>query len=252
MLIIAHRGASHDAPENTLASVMLGWAQEADAVEIDIYRTRDDGIVVIHDHTLQRTAGHPGKVKEMDLAEIRALDAGAWKGPQFAGERVPTLAEVLATVPADKTLVIEIKSGPAIVPALERVLRAGPVPLANIVLISFNAEALAAAKRALPECTALFLMGGTHEGRQRTVEDLDALIRRCHEAGFDGLDLGRDWPIDAAFVRRVHDAKLLFYVWTVNDAENGRALADAGVDGLTTDRPGWMREVLRVEGTRSC
>jgi Glycerophosphoryl diester phosphodiesterase len=252
MLIIAHRGASHDAPENTLASVKLGWAQDADAVEIDVYRTRDDEIVALHDHTFQRTAGHPGDVEEMDLAEIRTLDVGAWKGPRFAGERVPTLAEVLATVPGGKSLVIEIKSGPVIVPALQRVLRAGPVPLANIVLISFNADALAAAKRALPECVALLLEGGTHEGRQRTVVDLDALIRRCHDTGFDGLDLGNDWPIDAAFVRRVHDAKLLFYVWTVNRAENGRELADAGIDGLTTDRPGWMREMLRADGALSC
>ena len=245
--IIAHRGASHDAPENTLASIALGFAQKADAAEIDIHLTRDGEIVLLHDHDLKRTAGLDRKIGETDFAEVRALDAGVWKGGAFAGEKVPTLAEALAAIPAGKGIVIELKDGPAIVPGLRRALEAGGVPPERVFLIAFDHGTLRAAKAALPRATTLHLAGGSWENKTRTVADLDALIAQARAEGFDGLNLGNDWPIDAAFVKRVHDAGLKFYVWTVNDAERARHLAASGVDGITTDRPGWIREALPEE-----
>ena len=95
MDIIAHRGASHDAPENTLASVRLGWAQEADAVEVDVRQSRDGHIVVIHDAHTRRTARVKRLVRAQTLDELRALDVGRWKHPRYAGEKVPTLAETI-------------------------------------------------------------------------------------------------------------------------------------------------------------
>src|SRR6478752_5983209 len=115
--IVGHRGASYDAPENTVASVKLAWEQKADAAEFDVYRTKDGKIVVIHDKDTKRTAGGVNKVvAESTLAELRALDVGKWKGEKYAGERIPTLAEVLATVPAGKKVFIEVKPGPEVVP----------------------------------------------------------------------------------------------------------------------------------------
>src|SRR4051794_20206839 len=102
MQIIAHRGASHDAPENTLAAVRLAWAQHADAVEIDVHLTRDGRLAVIHDPDTQRTAGIPQLVTETTLADLQRLDAGAWKGASFAGEKIPALEDVFALVPAGK------------------------------------------------------------------------------------------------------------------------------------------------------
>ena len=91
--IVAHRGASYDAPENTLSSVRLGWEQGADCVEIDVYLTKDDQIVAMHDKTTKRTAGKDWTVSERTLAELRTLEVGSWKDEKFRGEPVPTLAE---------------------------------------------------------------------------------------------------------------------------------------------------------------
>lgn len=244
-LIVAHRGASQDAPENTLASIALGWAQEADLLEIDVRLTRDGAVVLLHDETFARTAGHPAAPQALDLAAIRQLDAGSWKAPHYAGQCVPLLAEALAAVPDDKGILIEIKCGVEIIPALQRDLAAAALPSERVHLICFDHEVLCAAKAAMPHFKALFLAGGTHEGRPRPLSDLDALIAAAQAANFDGLDLGADWPIDAAFVRRVHAAGLLLHIWTVNDGARARELVAAGVDGITTDRPGWLRKQLQ-------
>ena len=243
-LIVAHRGASHDAPENTLASLRAAWTQGADLVEIDVRQTRDGEVVLLHDETFERTTGCAGKPEGMDLAAIRGLEAGAWKGPQFAGEKVPTLAEALAAVRADKGILIEIKEGLEIVPALCREVAAGPLAPERVHFICTDEATLCAAKTTLPRAKALLLAGGAWENITRTDAALGALIAQAVAAGFDGLDLGDDWPLDAAQVGRVHAAGLECHVWTVNDGARARQLAAAGIDGITTDRPGWLRQQL--------
>ena len=115
--IIAHRGASHLAPENTLASVELAWRLGADAVEVDVRLTRDGRIVAIHDPTTDRTAGIHLEVAATHSSHLRRLDVGRYKHPRFAGERIPYLEEVLQTVPPGRQLFVEIKCGPQILPA---------------------------------------------------------------------------------------------------------------------------------------
>jgi Glycerophosphoryl diester phosphodiesterase family len=122
--IIAHRGASADAPENTLPAMKLAWEQGADAVELDMYLSKDGRIVVFHDTTTKRFDGRERKVAHLTLEEMRGLNVGAWKGEKWAGERVPDLVEILNTIPAGKRAVLEIKCGPEIVPELARVLGA--------------------------------------------------------------------------------------------------------------------------------
>src|SRR5580698_8356847 len=102
MEIIAHRGSSFEAPENTLAAVNLAWRQRADAVEIDVHLSRDGRLVVIHDSNTRRTTGVNRKVARQTLAELHALDAGRWKGLTWLGEKIPSLEEVLASVPPGK------------------------------------------------------------------------------------------------------------------------------------------------------
>lgn len=238
--IIAHRGASHDAPENTLASVNLGWAQGADAVEIDVHLTRDGEVVAIHDPTLLRTTGRDARVDETTFADLGKLDAGIWKGASWRNERVPALASVLATVPRGRKLFVELKETPGLVPALKRVIESGGRGPGQIVLISFDGAALSEAKRALPECGALFL-ADTPEGAP---EKLPGLIRFCREENFDGLDVSAGWPIDAKLVERLRTEGLQLHVWTVNDLARARELVNAGVTGITTDRPGWLRDKL--------
>src|SRR5688500_16528220 len=95
MLVIAHRGASSYAPENTLAAFDLAIEMGARHLELDVHLTRDDHVVVIHDDTVDRTTGGVGPVAEQTLAELKSLDAGSWFGEKFAGQRIPTFAEVL-------------------------------------------------------------------------------------------------------------------------------------------------------------
>ena len=240
VVLVAHRGASFEAPENTVASVSLGWAQQADAVEIDVHLTRDGQVVAIHDPTLLRTTGRDARVDELTLAQIKKLDAGVWKSSAYRNERVPTLSEVLATVPSGRRLYVELKAAEGLVPALRRTLEAGSVPLEQIVLISFEAETLREAKRALPRCP-VFLLADTPDAAPAKLAEL---IRFCQAEGFAGLDVSAGWPIDKALVKRLRLAKLELHVWTVNDARRARELVYAGVASITTDKPGWLRTQL--------
>jgi glycerophosphoryl diester phosphodiesterase len=251
MEIIAHRGASHDAPENTLAAARLAWAQGTDALECDVQLTRDGELAVFHDDDTRRLAPAlpPGAIAERTLEEWCSVDVGAWKEARFRGERVPALRELLGLVPAGRRIFIELKNGPESVPALVRTLAGCPLAPAQVVVISFHYESARAAKRALPRCEVCWILerpaaaaGGAGDPSS------EAAIARARAAQLDGLDLDADWPVDAALVDRVHAAGLKLYVWTVDDAERAHALAAAGVDGITTNRPGWLRERLETHG----
>ena len=135
--IIAHRGASHSAPENTVAAVELAWQRGADAVEFDVWLTADGRIVGLHDETTERTTGKNWTVGKKTFDELRSLDAGSWKGPAWAGEKIPSLAELLATIPEGKRVFIEIKDDVRLVPELLRVLKAsGKRPEQTAVILS--------------------------------------------------------------------------------------------------------------------
>jgi glycerophosphoryl diester phosphodiesterase len=241
--IVAHRGASHDAPENTLSSFKLGWEQGADADELDIYLTKDGRIVVLHDKSTKRTAELDRNVNELTLEEVRALDAGSWKGPQWKGERIPTLEEVLAIIPDGKRLFIEIKCGPEVLPELARVIKASGKKDRQLVIIGFVYDTMKQAKERFPALTTLWIVGPKKES-QGLQPSVDELIGKARAARLDGLDLGAGFAIDEAFVARVKQAGLQVHVWTVDDAAAARKLAKLGVDGITTNRPGWLREQL--------
>jgi glycerophosphoryl diester phosphodiesterase len=243
--IIAHRGASHDAPENTLASFKLGWQQRADACELDIWLSKDGRLIVSHDENTRRTTGVAKKISESTLAELRALDAGSWKDPKWKGEPLPTLEEVLALIPDGRRLVIEIKCGVECLPALGRVLTASGKPAAQLVIISFHYDVCAEAKKLFPKIPVLFLASFKQDKASgKWSPTPDTLIAKATRAGLDGLNLSSKGPLDAAFVKQTHAAGLKFYVWTVDDAAVARQLVAAGVDGITTNRPEWLREQL--------
>lgn len=244
MKIIAHRGASFDAPENTVAAAMLGWSQGADAVEVDVQLTRDGQLAVIHDEDTRRVAGSAGLVGDTTLADLRALDVGRWKSAAYAGEKIPALPDVLATVPAGRKIFVELKGGPRLVEALAPALAAAPpaFTIEQLVVIAFELATIRAAKAALPAAAAYWIVDCDAETRHLSP---GALADICVHAGLDGLDLGAGWPIDADFARTVAAAGLGLYVWTVDDPARARRLADAGVDGIATNRPGWLREQLK-------
>jgi len=244
-LIIAHRGASHDAPENTLAAVRLAWERGARAVEIDVRLSRDNAVVVIHDPNTRRIAGVDRPVAEQTLAELRALDAGRWKGERWAGERILLLTEVLETIPAGARLVIEVKSGPATLPGVQRALTETRTPPAAAEIITFDRETARQAKRLWPERRVLGLAGLRREEQGLPVDVwLPPMLKLAQEYRLDGLDLGVFPGFDLDAIARVKSSGMLAYVWTVNDPAEARRLALAGVDAITTDRADVMLKEL--------
>ena len=241
--IIAHRGASHDAPENTLASIQLGWQQDADAVEIDVQFSKDGHIVVIHDDNTRKTAGFRKKVSAQTLAQLKALDVGQWKHAKWAGERIPTLAEAFATIPEGRRLFVEIKCGAECIPAFVRDFNASGRKAGQVVPIGFSLETMRQLKRALPELEVCWIAAFRRTLRGWSPK-AEKLIERVTEAGLDGLDVGSSGPVDAAFARKVHDAGLKLYIWTVDSVPKAKRLIAAGVDGITTNKPGWLRSEL--------
>jgi glycerophosphoryl diester phosphodiesterase len=243
--IIGHRGASHDAPENTLASIRLAWKQNADASETDVYLSKDGQIVVIHDSNTRRLGSRNRNVVDQTLAELKQLDVGRWKGEQWAGERIPTLAEYLAAIPDGKRLFIEIKCGPEIVPRLVEVIRAAHKRPEQTCLISFSYEVMQAAKRELPELKCYWIVElKLNKKTGRWSPQLATLIRKAKDAGLDGIDFGDSPALDREFVGKLKQSGLGVYTWTVDSVQEAKRLQRAGVDGITTNRPGFLKESL--------
>lgn len=245
MEIVAHRGASADAPENTLAAVRLAWEQAADAVEIDVHLAADGELMVIHDDDTLRVAGKPGKVAARTLAELRALDVGAWKGPQWTGEKIPTFDEVLAAVPEGKKLFVEAKCGAEAVGKIqESIRRLGGQP-GQVVIIGFSLATMRAAKAAMPGNHVSWLVKMSRDQASGVWRPaIDELIAQAMGSGLDGLSINSTEAIGAALVARLRAAGMTLNVWTVDDPVTAKRLQMAGIDYLSTNRPGWIRGQL--------
>ncbi|MDB6136023.1 MAG: ugpQ [Verrucomicrobiales bacterium] len=243
--IIAHRGASADAPENTLEAMELAWEQKSDAAELDLWQSKDGRLIVFHDNDTKRFETEKRKIKDLTLEEVRKLDVGSFKDPKFAGTRVPSLESILAIIPDSKREVLEIKDGPEIIPELVRVLKKSGVPKEKYCVISFNEATLRASKKALPDIPHYFLMGYKKDAKTGEFPELEPLITLAKEAGFEGLNLHSDWPITPEFTAKVKAAGLKLMVWTVDDAALAQKLVDSGVDAITTNKPAWLREQLK-------
>lgn len=242
--IVAHRGASYDAPENTLPAVELGWEQGADAVEVDIHQTSDGNVVAIHDRDTRRVTGKLGVVAEMRLDQLLLLDAGAWKGAQWSGTRIPTLEQVLETVLPGKTLVVEIKCPRDVLLELERVLDASG-KREQVMLIAFDYDTISEAKQRMPDRPCYWLYGFSEsEAATYAVRSQDDLLERVQRAALDGLDVRHSGPWTAGLADALRKLGKALYVYTVNDAEQARRLRDVGVAGITTDRPAFLRKAL--------
>lgn len=243
--VVAHRGSSEEAPENTLAAFRLGW-QHADACELDIYLTRDGKIAVIHDGSTKRTGGLDKPVAQQTLDELQKLDAGSWKSPKYAGERIPSLSQVLEALPEKKRLYIEIKCGTEVLTELRRVIDDVPAKKSQLSIIGFGYETMVECKKLLPSIPTYLLADSKADKKTGKGPDLDVLITKCKAAGLDGLDLHHGFPIDKEFVAKVHGAGLKLLTWTVNDPKVARAETEAGVDGITTDKPAAVKQELSV------
>jgi glycerophosphoryl diester phosphodiesterase len=246
-LIIAHRGASFDAPENTLASFKLAFEQNADGIEGDFHLTKDGHIVAIHDQSTKRTAGGVDlDVASSTLDELRKLDAGGWKTPKYAGEKIPTLEEVLDIVSPGKLFYIEIKCGPEILPALEQTLAKSQVSPDQLRIISFSAEVIAAVKQRLPRIKAHWIAGYKHD--KETMQwspTRETILKTLNDCRADGFNSQANFAVFYnAFVDQLKSMGLETQAWTVDKPQDARRLKDMGVFGITTNRPAFVREAL--------
>lgn len=230
--VIAHRGASAYAAENSLEAFQLGIDMNSDAIELDIWTSSDDSLMVMHDRTTGRTGDKNFAVPETTAAELRTVKLEN-------GEPTPYLYEALALIPMDKKIVIEIKnykekgSAGTVFPMLSDLLkRTGKVE--NAIIISFGKKPLIEAKKYLPDTKCYFLSS------KKNAED--ELIEICLQNNFDGLNV-RYTIITESLYEKTKAAGLELLTWTVDNKEDIEYVMDK-VSAITTNKPDFVREVL--------
>jgi len=182
-------------------------------------------------------------------AQLRQLDVGSFKDECFAGERIPLLEEIIATVPPEGHLFVEIKCGPDVLSPLENVIvESGKRD--QIVIIGFDLETVKASKRLMSDIPTYWLVGTKKdEETEAWIPHSPTLVDEVASSGLDGLNV--HWAgVTKEFAKRVRAADLGLYVWTVDDPLEAARLAKLGVDGITTNRPGWLPDQLAKEQTK--
>jgi glycerophosphoryl diester phosphodiesterase len=238
-LVVAHRGASAEAPEHTLAAYEAAVAQQADMIELDVHLSADDQLVVIHDERLERTTDGRGLVREHSLQALKRLDAGGWFAPAFRGQRIQTLTELLERFRDRVRFAIELKSGSDFAPGIEErlvsILQIYDMT-ARVLVLSFDHHALRKVHQMDPDIRT----GALFVGRLLNPGALSdpAVNALCLQAE---VTTERD-------VEGCLRSGLQCFVWVVNEAEAARRYARAGVTGLITDRPGLLRRALEHIG----
>ena len=237
-LVVAHRGASQQAPENTLAAFRLAISQGAPAVECDVRLSADGVPVVIHDGTVDRTTDGQGAVAALSLDVIKGLDAGQGHEGRHAGERIPTLAETLAVCAGRARLFMELKpeaaagseAAAALVEGALAVVAQGPA--LDLAVISFDPEIVRLVARRRPDLPLGYLVSA----RQVAQHGVAAVLQQTAGlgAGFVSPQAG---AVSARFVAEAHAAQLAVSVWTVDSPDELRAVAATGADAITTNRP---------------
>lgn len=232
--IIAHRGASYLAPENSVASSKLAWELGADAVECDIYLSADNRIMVNHDGTTKRTSGKDYTIKNTPSDTLRKLDIGFLKDPKYKGEKIPFLEEIIQAVPAGKELVVEIKCGSEVLPELKKTINSYGKDR-RFVFIGFDFQTISDTKKAFPQNPCYWLCSNA--------DLLKKNLPLVPKAGLEGISLS--WNIiSKEVVNEAGKLNLELFSWTVDNPEEAKRLISYGVKGITTNRPGWLNEEI--------
>jgi glycerophosphoryl diester phosphodiesterase len=234
-MIIAHRGASFVAPENTVASAKLAWQLDADAVELDIHLSKDNRVIVIHDNDTKRTTGELYKVSETNSEVLRRLDAGLWKNVDYKGEKLPFLEEMIATIPEGNLMVIEIKCGKEVLPVLKTIAEASGKKQ-QLVFIGFGWEIILATKQLFPANKCYWLSDFT--------QDVKIKLNDPKIQTLDGINLYSK-IIDQDIFDLATKKGLEVLAWTVDDPKEAHRLAKIGVIGITTNKPDLIRNSLK-------
>jgi len=233
---VAHRGASYLAPQNTVASIKLAWELGADAAECDVMLSSDKQVLVFHDQNTKKLTGKNYDIAKTPWETLKGLNIKLTDSnlPEYKGETIPLLKDLLATIPADRTLVIEIKTGPEILPFLkgevDRYWKSG-----KIAFISFNFDAIRQAKAIYPDVPCYYLSMFKNDAKKH--------IAKAVKYELDGLNL-RHAIIDQDLSDDCRDAGLDLWCWTVNEPETALKMKELGVTAITTDRPAWIKKQI--------
>jgi glycerophosphoryl diester phosphodiesterase len=225
--VIAHRGASYYAPENTVTSAKLAWEMGSEAVELDLFLTSDKKLVCIHDSNTERTGGVNLNINNTTFETLRKLDVGSFKSKKYAGEKIPTFEEMIAATPEGKELVVELKNGSVLLPYLPAVISEN-LKKQKISFICFDLETIKAAKKIFPDYRCYWLCSNP-----------ELLLQNLNDVAtskLNGVSLNYK-IINQAVADQIKALGLDLYAYTVNDINEAYRLQALGVKGITTDRP---------------
>jgi glycerophosphoryl diester phosphodiesterase len=233
-VIVAHRGFSAKAPENTLSAFQAAIDAGAPAIELDVHATADDSVVCIHDNTVDRTTAGTGEVSEMTCRQLATLEAGAWKSEEYEGEPIPLLTEALEMMLGHALTVVEIKGAGIADMVWESIQAAGAED--NVVIISFKPAEIERMHEIAPQLPTGLLIGGDDFPEGSSADVAAELVGRARASHASFLDTSHK-PITPQLVTQLHRRGMALWVYTVNDEARMLELAAMGVDGLTTDVP---------------
>jgi glycerophosphoryl diester phosphodiesterase len=235
VLVVAHRGSSGSAPENTMASFEMALESGAEIIECDVRLTKDGEVVVFHDRTLNRTTNGEGLVGEKTLEELKKLDAGSWFGSKFKGERIPTLSEVLRLLNGCAMLNIELKADyrerRSNVQLQERVLEAVKYSHARgrIFLASFNHRLMWEIKARHPELTTAVIYKAVRDFASHP----SSLVSRARA---DAFVCGR-WWLRRKLLEDLQEHHIPLFVYTVDKERDVERMIRLHVNGVITNLP---------------
>lgn len=241
MELIAHRGASYLAPENTLSAFALAWELGVDGVEGDFRLTRDGRIVCIHDDNTLRTSGLKYQVAQTTFKTLRSLDVGLWRGDQWKGEVIPTLEECFSLVPRGKKFFLEVKAGPEIVGPLLKVLRVQPVDF-QLAVLSFDQQVLDMLAHHLSSVPTYLCLDRKlwqeilGQGQGLSQQDLCLLDNHLRRLGVRGVALSLELGMQPGLAAGLKALGLEVNVWTVDDPNLAQRLVPE-VNSITSNRP---------------
>ncbi|MCZ6671925.1 MAG: glycerophosphodiester phosphodiesterase [Verrucomicrobia bacterium] len=238
-LIVAHRGASADAPENTIPAFELAWEQGADAIEGDFYLSKDGHIVCIHDKNTKKVAGKNRVVKDSTLKDLRRLDVGSFHSKKYKGAIIPTIAEVFSTIPDGKKIYIEVKCGKEIIPTLLKEIRASGLVDDQIVVISFDEEVIQEIKTKAPQFKANWLASFKKDGSGNITPKLETVLSTLKQINANGFSSNHKL-ITQSFIKSIRDQGFEYHVWTVDDVKTAKRLQQWGALSITTNVPGFL------------
>jgi glycerophosphoryl diester phosphodiesterase len=245
-LIVAHRGASKQAPENTLPAFELAWKQGADAIEADFRLSKDGHIVCIHDANTKKTGDKNLIIANSTLSELKKIDVGSFKGEQFKGTRIPTIEEVFATIPKGKKIFIEIKSGPETVDPLLKAIKQSSLQPEQIAIIVFKEKILLDVKKHAPHLYTSWLCSLKKDKRGKMKPSLESILKTIKTCQIDGFSSSYN-QLNQEIIQTLQKQGTDCHVWTINDPRHAKKFINWKINSITTDLP----DKIKLEVTKA-